>query len=424
MEDVGPVPAPETFKNERHAYAVSPMVASREARLILEDGTVLRGRAFGAEATTFGELVFNTSMTGYQESLTDPSYAGQILLLTYPLVGNYGVNADDFESQRIWPRGFVVREACKEPSHRKGNTKTLDAFLRDFGVPGIEGVDTRALTLATRSRGTLKAAITTEDVDEQALLQKVRTMPHPDSANLVAQVSVPKAVEVQATGPGRRRIVLLDCGAKENIVRNLAELGTVHRVPWDTPPEKILGYDPDGVFLSNGPGDPAHPEMLKHTVATMRALQGRKPIMGICLGHQMVGLSFGAKTFKLKFGHRGANQPVKDLETGRVFITSQNHGYAVDVDSARQHGLQVAQVNGNDGTSEGFRHATLPVFSVQYHPEARPGPRDTHHLFAEFEKMMAGFRGPVKPSKPPASGRVPPSGGPEPPSGSTRRGGR
>jgi carbamoyl-phosphate synthase small subunit len=361
------------------------MASPRTARLILEDGTVVSGAAFGAEATSFGELVFNTSMTGYQESLTDPSYAGQILLLTYPLVGNYAVNKDDFESARIWPRGFVVREACKEPSHRKG-TGTIDSFLRDQGVPGIEGVDTRALTLATRSRGTLKAAITTEDIPDAELLAKVKAMAHPDSENLVAKVSVPRAKEIPGRGP--RRIVLMDCGAKENIVRNLVELGTVYRVPWDATPKDILGYDPDGIFLSNGPGDPAHPEVMKHTVATVRALAGQRPLMGICLGHQMVGLSFGAKTFKLKFGHRGANQPVKDLESGRVFITSQNHGYAVDVESARAHGLQVAQVNGNDGTSEGFRHASMPVFSVQYHPEAHPGPRDTRHLFQEFERMM------------------------------------
>ena len=362
------------------------MGTSREARLILEDGTVVRGRAFGAEATTFGELVFNTAMTGYQESLTDPSYAGQLLMLTYPLVGNYGVNPDDWESQRIWPRGFIVREACKDPSHRKGGTKTIDAFLREQGIPGIEGVDTRSLTLATRSRGTLKAALSTEDRTDEELLQEVRTMAHPDSANLVAEVSVPKPVEVQ--GKGKRRIVLIDCGAKENIVRSLRELGTVYRVPWNATPEQILGYDPDGLFLSNGPGDPAHPEMLKHTVANLRALHGARPLMGICLGHQMVGLSFGAKTFKLKFGHRGANQPVKDVQTGRVFITSQNHGYAVDVASAAAKGLDIAQVNGNDGTSEGFRHRTLPVFSVQYHPEAHPGPRDTAHLFDHFEQMM------------------------------------
>lgn len=363
-------------------------MAPREARLVLEDGTVVRGRAFGGEATAFGELVFNTGMTGYQESLTDPSYAGQVLLLTYPLVGNYGINPDDFESRRIWPRGLVVREACKEPSHRKGE-KTLHEFLREHGIPGIEGVDTRALTLATRSRGTLKAALTTEDRDEAELFQHVRTMPHPDAENLVGRVSVAEPVEIQ--GHGSRRIVLVDCGAKENIVRSLREFGTIYRVPWDTPASNILAYDPDGVFLSNGPGDPAHPEVMANTVKALRELQGKVPIMGICLGHQLAGLSFGARTFKLKFGHRGANQPVKDLASGRVFITSQNHGYAVDVESARASGLDVAQVNGNDGTSEGFRHRSLPVFTVQYHPEAHPGPRDTGHLFHEFEEMMTQF---------------------------------
>ncbi|HEV8359935.1 MAG TPA: glutamine-hydrolyzing carbamoyl-phosphate synthase small subunit [Candidatus Thermoplasmatota archaeon] len=362
------------------------MANPRAARLLLEDGTVVRGGAFGAEATVFGELVFNTSMTGYQESLTDPSYAGQILLLTYPLIGNYAVNADDFESRRIWPRGFVVREACKEPSHRK-SSKTIDAFLRDQGVPGIEGVDTRALTLATRARGTLKAALTTEDRDDAELLGEVQGMAHPDSENLVGKVSVPKVQEVE--GQGARRIVLLDCGAKENIVRHLSKLGTVVRAPWNMSAAQVLGHDPDGVFISNGPGDPSHPDVMAHTVKTLQALVGQRPVMGICLGHQILGLSFGAKTFKLKFGHRGANQPVKDLASGRVFITSQNHGYAVDVESAKAHGLDIAQVNGNDGTSEGFRHKSLPVFSVQYHPEAHPGPRDTEHLFAEFERMMA-----------------------------------
>jgi carbamoyl-phosphate synthase small subunit len=364
-------------------------MAPRDARLVLEDGSIVRGRAFGAEGTAFGELVFNTGMTGYQESLTDPSYAGQVLMLTYPLVGNYGVNADDFESRRIWPRGFVVREACERPSHRKG-TRDLDAFLREHGVPGIAGVDTRALTLATRERGTLKAALTTEDRDGQELLAEVRRMPHPDAENLVGKVSVAKPVTIEGKGAGR--IVLLDCGAKENIVRCLAEHGSVHRLPWDATAQQVLGYDPDGVFLSNGPGDPAHPAVMRHTVRTLQDLRGlapQMPTMGICLGHQIMGLSFGARTFKLKFGHRGANQPVKDLGSGRVFITSQNHGYAVDVASAQEHGLTVSQVNGNDGTSEGFRHASLPVRTVQYHPEAHPGPRDTHGLFRDFAAMMA-----------------------------------
>jgi len=363
------------------------------ARLVLEDGTVVEGIAFGARKTTFGELVFNTSMTGYQESLTDPSYAGQILLLTYPLIGNYGVNADDFESRRIWPRGFAVHEACEAPSHHKGGNKTVDEFLRDHGVPGLQGIDTRALTVKTRARGTLKAAICQEGDSVEEAFHKVRTMPHPDAENLVGQVTAARPVRLEATGKGRREIALLDCGAKENIVRSLRELGHVTRLPYNATMRDLERIAPDGVFCSNGPGDPSHAEILRTTVPLLRGAAERYPVMGICLGHQLLGLAFGAKTFKLKFGHRGANQPVKDLESGRVFITSQNHGYAVDVESARAAGLEVAQLNGNDGTAEGLRHARLPVFSVQYHPEAHPGPRDTWHLFQRFERMMAEHPG-------------------------------
>lgn len=358
------------------------------ARLILEDGTVVEGRAFGARKQVFGELVFNTSMTGYQEALTDPSYAGQILMLTYPLIGNYGVNADDYESKRIWPRGFVVTEACEVPSHFKGK-KSIDGFLREHGVPGISGVDTRALTVKTRARGTLKAALAQEGESVEEVLHRVKTMPHPDTENLVGEVTVQRATAYEPTGPGARRIVLIDCGAKENIVRSLREFGTVHRMPYNTSLQEIERLDPDGVFFSNGPGDPAHPEITRTTVPLLRQAADRYPVMGICLGHQLLGLAFGAKTFKLKFGHRGANQPVKELSSGRVFITSQNHGYAVDVDTAARAGLEVTQFNGNDNTAEGLRHTSLPVFSVQYHPEAHPGPRDTWHLFQRFEHLMA-----------------------------------
>ncbi len=357
-----------------------------EARLILEDGTVVTGRAFGSETTTFGELVFNTGMTGYQEALTDASYAGQILMFTYPTVGNYGILPDANESPHVQPWGVVVREACREPSHRDAE-KNLDAFLKEHGVPGIEGVDTRALTVKTRAHGTLKACLTTEpnpDVDK--LLRRVKEMPHPEEENLVAQVSVtePQALEGQGDGT----VVLLDTGVKGSIIQNLRDrFGTVHRVPWDITPDEVEDLDPDGFFLSNGPGDPAHPDIMKHTVPTIRDLMEKYPTQGICLGHQLLAISYGLDTFKLKFGHRGANQPVKNLESGRVYITSQNHGFAVDPASCPED-VKIIEVNANDGTVEGLRHEELPVLSSQFHPEANPGPLDTIFLFDRFRDWL------------------------------------
>jgi carbamoyl-phosphate synthase small subunit len=376
-------------------------VEPRPATLVLEDGTILFGKSFGAEATAFGELVFTTEMSGYQESLTDPSYEGQILMFTYPMIGNYGIHDADSESLRVWARAAVVWEECRTPYHPQSRT-TLHGFLAEHGVPGISGIDTRNLTIKTRQMGTLKCAVSTDGTDPKKLLEEVRKMPHPTGANVVGTVS-PKAplvhghneagrLDVKDLDPAAKTVVLIDCGAKLNIVRSLARRFNVVRVPWNASRQLIESFNPDGLFLSNGPGDPAHPEILKHTVPTLRPLTEEYPTMGICLGHQIISLMYGAKTFRLKFGHRGANQPAKDLETGRVFITSQNHGYAVDQKSLAATDLIVTQVNPNDNTVEGLRHKDLPLFSVQYHPEASPGPKDTGFLFEQFAASMAKSR--------------------------------
>ena len=357
-----------------------------KARLVIEDGTVVEGPGFGAESTRFGELVFNTGMTGYQEALTDPSYNGQILMLTYPLVGNYGILPEANESGKIWTWGLVVREWARTPSHRS-STMTIDRFLKDHDIPGIEGVDTRALTIKTRSRGVLRAAITTEShLSTEEILRKVQTMPFPDKENLVAEASVKEMTKLKGRGEGT--VALIDTGVKENIVRNLQRrFGTVVKVPWNATSGDVEALRPDGIFMSNGPGDPAHPDIMKHTVPMLRDVMEKYPTQGICLGHQLLALAYGLKTYKLKFGHRGANQPVKNLETGRVYITSQNHGFAVDPASCPEDVL-ITEVNANDGTVEGLRHRKLPVLSSQYHPEACPGPKDTEFMFDRFQKWL------------------------------------
>lgn len=367
------------------------------AILVLEDGTVFEGETLGAPGKTLGEVVFNTGMTGYQEILTDPSYANQIVVLTYPLIGNYGINTEDFESQRIQVSGFAVREVSDVPSNWRA-TSTLHEFLKERGVVAIQGIDTRALTRALRLRGVMMGAISSEDSPQQ-LLEQLRATPRYDSADLTRVVTTPKPYRWypganapafdETTSPSpketRWRIALLDCGVKYNIIRNLVALNCQVTVyPCTTSAERILADNPDGIVLSPGPGDPAQ---LGYIVRTVRELAEKKPIMGVCLGNQLLGCAFGSHTFKLKFGHRGSNHPVKDLPSGKVYITSQNHGYALDPDGLRD-GMEVSQINLNDGTVEGLRHRELPIFSIQYHPEASPGPKDSSNLFHQFIQML------------------------------------
>lgn len=355
-----------------------------KALLALEDGTLLRGRAFGARTTSFGEIVFNTNMTGYCEALTDPSYKGQILMMTYPLIGNYGVQSDTFESNLIHPSAFVVREHCETPNHPESKC-SLSQWLESQGIPGISGLDTRMLTIRIRKFGTMKAAISTEpDSNPRELVREVMSMPHPTESNLVSEVSCNEPIRHQ--GFGKRTIVLIDCGVKKSIIANCLRIGNVVQVPYWMSANDILRLDPDGVLISNGPGDPAHPEVMRTTVRTVRSLSNEVPIMGICLGHQILSLALGAETYKLKFGHRGGNQPVKNLISGHSYITSQNHGFAVK--SGLPENMEVAEINLNDGTVESIQHKSLPILSVQYHPEASPGPHDANSLFRRFEELM------------------------------------
>jgi carbamoyl-phosphate synthase small subunit len=368
------------------------------ARLALQDGTLYRGRSFGAPGTFQGEVVFNTSMTGYQEILTDPSYCGQIVTMTYPLIGNYGVNPVDVESERAQVAGFVVREYSRIPSNFR-STLSLGEYLTQNHIPGIEGLDTRALTRRIRLAGAMPGILTTEDMSDEELLRRAAEVPGMAGQNLVGRVTcgepydwseafpTPFDPPEPAHGERRWRVVAVDYGAKLNILRWLVASGCeVTVVPAGTEAAAILERDPDGVFLSNGPGDPA---AVHEAIKMIRGLVGRKPVFGICLGHQLLALALGARTFKLKFGHRGANQPVKDLRTGRVLITSQNHGFAVRAEDLDAKGLVVTQVNLNDDTIEGIQHRELPLFAVQYHPEASPGPHDASYLFPAFAHMMA-----------------------------------
>ncbi len=382
-----------------------------KALIALEDGTVFEGVSFGAEGEKEGEIVFNTSMTGYQEIMTDPSYKGQIVTMTYPLIGNYGVNEEDLESIHPWVEGFVVKENCSYPSNWRCQG-SLEDYLARFGIIGIEGVDTRALTKHLRTGGAKRGVLSTEDLDPAALVEKARSSPPMEGSDWVKAVTCASSFEwgqgekgkEQAKGSGlglwewgrgqalpgglekKHRVVAMDFGMKHNIIRHLASRGCrIVAVPAHTGAEEILALDPDGIFLSNGPGDPA---ALPYIVKTVRALLGKKPIFGICLGHQLLGLALGGRTYKLKFGHRGANQPVKNLLTGRVEITVQNHGFCVDLKSLPAGEVEITHVNLNDGSLEGMRHRRLPIFSVQYHPEASAGPHDAAYLFDDFVKLM------------------------------------
>jgi carbamoyl-phosphate synthase small subunit len=352
------------------------------AALALDDGLVLAGDAIGAPGSTGGEVVFTTSLTGYQEVLTDPSYRGQILVMAYPLIGNYGFDDRWRESHQPHPAGFAVRWAAPG-SGSEGDAGDLDAYLRGWGICGIAGIDTRRLVRHLRAGGVRRGIITTDDESSGDLIARAQGVPDLDEMDLVAQVSTAEIIRWPGKGP---RIAVLDCGAKQGIVRNLSARGCeVIVVPHDAPAAGIRAERPAGLVIANGPGDPAR---LGYIAAEVRALWGDLPIMGICLGHQILAIAAGARTFKLHFGHRGSNHPVRDETTGRVAITTQNHGYAVDEASLAGTGFAVTHRNLHDGTVEGIRHRRLPVFSVQYHPEGRPGPQDSTHLFDRFLQMV------------------------------------
>ncbi len=372
-----------------------------QAILALADGRIFRGHAFGAIGETVGEAVFNTAMTGYQEVLTDPSYKGQIVCMTYPEIGNVGVNREDAESPRVYVEGFVVKECWPRPSNWRSEA-SLGEYLEQAGIPGIEGIDTRALVRHLRMHGAQEAVISSVDLDPESLIKKAKASPGLVGRDLVKEVTCSAAYEWELgeweLGRGYPNlvnelrdaplVVALDYGIKRNILRRLASTGfRVKVLPATSSAEQILAHDPDGVFLSNGPADPA---ALPYAYEAVRGVLGRKPVFGICLGHQILGLALGGKTYKLDFGHHGANHPVKDLRSGRVEITSQNHGFAVDADSVKDRAA-LSHVNLNDHTVEGLHGVGTPFFSVQYHPEASPGPHDAGYLFARFRRLVEEF---------------------------------
>ena len=380
---MGAQPAPEVRQ--------TPM--TQFAHLVLEDGSIYRGLAFGdTSQRTHGEVVFNTSMTGYQEILTDPSYAGQIVVPTYPLIGNYGINREDFESRKIQVSGFVVRDHCDAPSHPTSEM-TLDDFLKSQGILGISGVDTRAITRRLRTSGVMMGTIAVDEPPGQALA-RLRKSPTYDGVDFVREVSTSVPYSWDTFMPGanpvetRFRVLISDCGLKYNILRNLRARGCeVMAYPATASADELLAMKPDGVLMSPGPGDP---DLLDYAVETAKGLSGRVPMMGICLGNQIIARAFGGRNYKLKFGHRGGNHPVREIATGRVHITAQNHGYAVDADSLPSE-IEVSHINLNDGTVEGLRHRSLPIMSIQYHSEASPGPRDNEYLFDRFIEMVRAY---------------------------------
>ncbi len=359
------------------------------AILALEDGTIFKGRSFGASGQKCGEVVFNTSMSGYQEILTDPSYKGQIVAMTYPLIGNYGVNKEDVESARPFVEGFVVKEYSKIASNWR-KEKSLEDYLKENNILGIEGVDTRALTLHIRRAGAMKAVLSTTDLEEKNLVEKAKNSLGLVGIDLVKEVVCKKQYTWPVAAKARLKVVVLDCGVKYNTLNELVKNGcSVIVVPAYTPADEIIRMNPDGVLLSNGPGDPA---AVIYVIENVKKLIGKVPLFGICLGQQMLGLALGGRTYKLKFGHHGANHPVKDLKTGKISITVQNHGFCVDIDSLDKKDIEITHINLNDNTLEGLRHKRFPLFSVQFHPEASPGPHDAEYLFKDFTKLMENWR--------------------------------
>jgi len=361
------------------------MNESKKAILVLEDGRTFRGESFGADGESFGEMVFNTSMSGYQEILTDPSYAGQIVCMTYPLIGNYGVNEQDVESSRPWVEGFVVREASRIASNWR-SAETLDSYLKRHKIVGIERIDTRALVRHIRSKGAMRAVISSTDSDEKSLLEKVLDSPEMKNRELASRVTVEKTFEFPAEATEKYHIVAYDFGIKTNSLREFSKFGCrVTVVPQDTSAADVLKIKPDGIFLSNGPGDPS---AMQQVVEEIKQLTTQNvPMFGICLGHQILGQAFGGETYKMKFGHRGGNQPIKDLTTGKIEIAAHNHGFAVEAESLPDT-IEVTHLNLNDNTVAGLQHKTLPIFSVQYHPESAPGQHDSEYLFHRFIELM------------------------------------
>ena len=361
-----------------------------KAILVLEDGRTFQGTSFGADGESFGEMVFNTSMSGYQEILTDPSYAGQIVCMTYPLIGNYGINEEDAESRRPWVEGFIVREASRIASNFR-STSSLQQYLKTNDIVGLEGIDTRSLVRHIRDKGAMRAGISTVELDPKALLEKVLSSPGMANRELASEVTADADYDYPSDGRERFHLVAYDFGVKTNSLREFARYGCrVTVVSSDTPADEVLALKPDGIFLSNGPGDPA--AMTAVVEQIKKLTQTNIPMFGICLGHQLIGEAFGGSTYKLKFGHRGGNQPIKDLTTGKIEITAHNHGFAVDADSLPLE-IEVTHINLNDHTVAGLRHKTLPIFSVQYHPESAPGPHDSEYLFERFVELMKGSGG-------------------------------
>ncbi len=372
---------------------------NKKGIIALQDGSYFEGISFGAKAETQGEVCFNTSMTGYQEILTDPSYCNQIITMTYPEIGNYGVTSEDEESSKIWAKGFIVKNYCDFPSNWRSNTylsenheNSLGSYLEKNNIPAIQNIDTRELTLILREKGAQNGIIATNDYDKKDVISRAKNVPSLTGKNLAKVVTTSKIytwdqkehsiLQNTHVKPLGLNVVVIDFGVKYNILRKLTSLGlSVTVVPADTSSQDILKLNPDGILLSNGPGDP---EPLKKEIQTVRELLDKKPIFGICLGHQILSLALNAKTYKLKFGHRGANHPIKNLEDGSIAISSQNHGFAVDSNSIDQSIIEITHLNLNDQTIAGIKHKQYPAFSVQYHPEASPGPQDSHHLFKHF----------------------------------------